>query len=263
MKRLTENQFEEIFKKYKDLEKISDAFREETIKYHSEDEERIYKEWWMYHDENYLISSADYIIKSNDDNEPYTTARICRKLNICESLANVVLECINNILDGEIAPLTNKEKCIDSLRSRVEMILSDNSLEEERKQLIREELEGICEYGDPETMIAACSITKVLRATNHYYYVKGPIASSLIAYHLKIHNVDCYKHHIDYRKCHGDNFEKRYQVDIISGQQFVETAHKWMEELYPSAVLMKEYRSVIWAQHGLFSKKKLLKIKIF
>lgn len=231
MKRLTENEFEEILNKIKDVRRLDFSKINEFNNFNKEDQARIIREWTIYGSEDYKIELADEIIKQND-NEPYTEARIAKYLNVTHSLAIIIKDYVLAIEEGEIFVPTKHEKCIKSLRQRIEPFINDKNLEPERRKILKEELDGICEKGDPEGMMLAMEIARMLRTNNQYYYVLGRFTSSLVAFYLKIHNVDCFKHKLDFRMCHGLDFEKHPSLDLVVSQEYLVEEWKNVEDMF-------------------------------
>jgi len=230
MKKLTENEFEEIFNKIKDVRVLDFSSIKGFDDFNEEDQTRIIHEWTVYGSESYKIDLAEGIIKDNDD-EPYTDARIARKLNITISLAKIIKDYVLGIEDGSIVVPSHREKCIKELRRLLSPVLNDEKVEPERIRLLKEELDGICEKGDPERMLMASIIARTFRVTKNYYEARGNITSSLVAYHLRIHNVACFKHKIDYRLCHGDDFKKAYSLVFRVSQDKQPDLYKMVESI--------------------------------
>lgn len=229
MKKLTENEFEEIFNEIKDLRCLNFSKINGFDKLDEEDQIRIIHEWTIYGSEDSKINLADEIIKQND-NEPYTDVRIAKKLNITISLAKIIKDYVLAIEDGEINVPTNREKCIRFLRNKIEPFINDKNIEIKRRQLLKEELDGMCEKGDPERMHLAYIIARTFRVTKNYYEARGNITSSLVAYYLGIHNIDCFKYKLDYHMCHGKNFKNPYSLVFRVSQDKQTELKRMIEE---------------------------------
>ena len=87
-------------------------------------------------------------------------------------------------------------------------------LPKDRAEALLEEANKVIANGGAQRMVIATVIAEMLKKKRINYWVSGNLASSYLAYELKIHELDCFKHGIRPEACHGMFFDKPYSLDF-------------------------------------------------
>lgn len=172
-----------------------------------------------------IINSEDEIdyltavyLKDFKDDEPVTCARVSRLFNLSLSTSEIVK---NQIIEREDDEAFYPENEISKkwLRNQVYLIDKYSQIEEERKTLIKHELEEVCASGFAEIIKVGKSISSLLKRRGYFFYNRSAMVASLLQYELGIHDVDCYKFNIDYHNCYGEKFDEPFSLVYMVSQK--------------------------------------------
>lgn len=204
-----------IMEQIKSVQKIRftdiDGWNELDLKSQKE----IIKEWTICTNPDYQIS----IIKDNFMNteEPVTASRISRELNFTYVTSRILEERYLELTEDDVDKF-ERDLYSSKLVKLVDAKINEQNITGDRKKLLLEETEGICKLGNPKLIIVAYKITSMLKQKKFCWFIRGNLASSLLAYHLGIHDIDCYENGIDYRICHGIDFKTNFSIDLTVSQ---------------------------------------------
>ncbi|MCF0108199.1 MAG: hypothetical protein HUJ59_04305 [Bacilli bacterium] len=231
MKKLNSQQFEEAIKNIKDIRPIDTRLIPNFDEYCDEDKKRLIYEWTVFSNFNEQLKLLDKYLDEKNDNEPHTPSRISRQLDVSLELGTFLYPFI---LEKEMDEIKGTCDRKDPLYYEVENLLEDESLEEGRKEKIKEEYEFLIRSGSLSSFLTALDISRMFKEKNQYYQIYGRITSSLIAYHLHIHNIDCYKEEIILR-------EKIKNLEFVVSQDYQVYAFDKVENLlFSDMPLVKE-----------------------